>query len=51
MIFPERVFGSPAVTWMRSGVAMGPMAWRTCSLSAPTSSSASQESASGLQIT
>ena len=26
MIFPERVFGSPETTWMRSGVAMAPIA-------------------------
>ncbi len=42
MILPERVLGSPDTTWMRSGVAIGPMACRTCSLSTPTSSSASQ---------
>lgn len=30
MIFPERVLGRAGAQWMTSGVAMGPMALRTC---------------------
>ena len=30
MILPERVLGRPGAQWMTSGVAMGPMALRTC---------------------
>ena len=30
MILPDRVLGSAGAQWMTSGVAMGPMALRTC---------------------
>src|SRR5262249_7352191 len=39
MIFPLRVLGRPVTNWMTSGAAKPPIACRTFSLSAPTSSS------------
>ena len=39
MILPERVLGSPGAHWMRSGVAMGPISFRTQRVSSPRSSS------------
>ena len=51
MILPERVFGSPGATTIRSGAAIGPMTCRTCSLSMPASSSGSEPSYSGVMIT
>ena len=33
MILPERVLGKPGAQWMTSGVAIGPIAVRTCCLS------------------
>ena len=29
MILPERVFGRPGANWITSGVAIGPISWRT----------------------
>ena len=41
MILPLRVFGRPDATWITSGAAKAPIAWRTCSLSAPATCSLS----------
>jgi len=51
MIFPERVLGRPATIWMRSGMAIGPIACRTCSFKAPAISSWSWLSKSGFRLT
>ena len=39
MILPERVLGRPGAQWMTSGVAIGPIAVRTCCLSSFLSAS------------
>lgn len=38
MILPDRVFGRPGAQWMTSGVATGPMCWRTSAMSSLRSS-------------
>ena len=41
MILPERVFGRPGAHCTWSGVAIGPMSWRTCATSSLRSASPS----------
>lgn len=35
MIFPDRVLGSPGASWMKSGVAKGPILPRTVKMERP----------------
>jgi hypothetical protein len=51
MILPLRVLGRPGVIRISSGVAMGPITWRTCSLSEPMSSAGMYSLASALRMT